>query len=114
MLELLGYKVVTRTSSLEALELFRTKPDDFDLVLTDMTMPNMTGKDLAREIMRIRPGIPVILCSGFSEMIPEKSAKAIGIRDFLLKPVAMGDFARTIRQALDHKCRIPAAAAGDG
>lgn len=114
ILELLGYKVVARTSSLEALKLFQTKPDDFDLVLTDMTMPNMTGKDLAREIMRIRPNIPIILCSGFSEMITEKSAKAIGIRDFLLKPVAMGDFARTIRQALDDKCRIPAAAAGDG
>jgi nitrogen-specific signal transduction histidine kinase len=75
VLERLGYKVVTRTSSVEALELFQAKPDTFDLVITDMTMPNMTGAKLAREMMSIRPDIPVILCTGYSQQITKKRAK---------------------------------------
>jgi len=103
MLEYLGYKVSVRTSSIEALELFRAKGGQFDLVITDMTMPNMTGDKLAREIMRIRPGIPIILCTGFSEHISEEKAKEMGIREFVMKPLVMGDLARTIRRVLDHK-----------
>ncbi|MBI5968531.1 MAG: PAS domain S-box protein [Deltaproteobacteria bacterium] len=103
MLEHLGYKVSVRTSSIEALELFRAKAGQFDLVITDMTMPNMTGDKLAREMMRIRPGIPIILCTGFSEYISEEKAKEIGIRKFVMKPLVMGDLARTVRRVLDHK-----------
>ncbi len=67
ILERLGYSVATRTSSIEALELFHARPEDFDLVITDMTMPNMTGERLAMELMEIRPDIPVIMCSGYSK-----------------------------------------------
>ena len=98
----LGYKVVTRTSSVEALELFQAKPDTFDLVITDMTMPNMTGAKLARKMMSIRPDIPVILCTGYSQQISKQQAKKIGIREFLLKPIVMDELARTIRNVLDN------------
>ena len=102
VLERLGYKVVTRISSLEALELFRAKPETFDLVITDMTMPNMTGAKLAQEMMSIRPQIPVILCTGYSQQITKEQAKKIGIRQFLLKPIVMDELARTIRNVLDN------------
>ena len=84
MLEHLGYQVTVRTSSIEALEVFRHKSDAFDLVITDQTMPNMTGRDLAKEQMSIRPDIPIILCTGFSEQIDEKKAKEMGILAFVL------------------------------
>ncbi len=84
-LESLGYTVSIRTSSIEALELFRTKPNDFDLVITDMTMPNMTGDRLAIELMKIRPDIPVILCTGYSKKISDESALEMGIKAFIYK-----------------------------
>jgi PAS domain S-box-containing protein len=102
ILERLGYEVTTRTSSLEALELFRTKPDQFDLVITDMTMPNMTGDKLSREIMQIRPDIPVIICTGYSERIWEEKAKIMGIRAFAMKPLIMADLAKQVRNVLDE------------
>ncbi len=101
MVEQLGYTVVTRTSSLDALELFRTEPDEFDLVITDMTMPNMTGEELANELMFIRPDIPIILCTGFSRRVTEKKAKAMGIQAFVLKPILKQELAETIRRVLD-------------
>ena len=101
MVEQLGYTVVTKTSSLEALELFRTKPDEFDLVITDMTMPHMTGEELANELMFIRPDIPIILCTGFSRRVTEKKAKAMGIQAFVLKPILRQELAETIRRVLD-------------
>ncbi len=101
MLEKLGYKVETRTSSVEALELFKSQPAVFDLVITDMTMPNMTGDQLAKELLAIRPDIPVILCTGYSEQITAAKARQMGIRAFVLKPIIMHDIARRIRQALD-------------
>ncbi|MBW2357932.1 MAG: response regulator, partial [Deltaproteobacteria bacterium] len=97
MLERLGYEVTTRTSSIEALELFKAKPDRFDLVITDMTMPDR----LARELMKIRPDIPIILCTGFSERISEEKAKGMGIKAFAMKPLVMRDLANTVRKALD-------------
>lgn len=100
MLELLGYEVSATTSSVEALELFRSRPDRFDLVVSDFTMPHMTGADLAREIMGIRPDIPVILCTGFSERITEIKARDMGIRAFAMKPLRMREFAETVRGAL--------------
>jgi PAS domain S-box-containing protein len=102
MVEQLGYTVVTKTSSLEALEVFRTKPDEFDLVITDMTMPNMTGEELANELMFIRPDIPIILCTGFSRRVSEKKAKAMGIQAFILKPILRQELAETIRRVLDE------------
>lgn len=102
MLERLGYKVVCRTSSIEALELFKSRPDQFDLVITDMTMPNLTGDKLTRQMLGIRADIPVILCTGFSEQISEKSAKDMGIREFILKPLVMDKLARTVRSVLDR------------
>ncbi|MBW1863350.1 MAG: response regulator [Deltaproteobacteria bacterium] len=102
MLGRLGYKVFTRTSSIEALEAFRADPHKFDLIITDMTMPNMTGDVLAEEIMAIRPDIPIMLCTGFSERITKENAKKIGIREFAMKPLIMGNLARTIRKVLDQ------------
>jgi len=101
MLQRLGYSVVCRTSSIEALELFKVQSANFDLVITDMTMPNMTGEKLAAELMTVRPGIPVILCSGFSEQITEEKAGQQGIRKYLLKPMVMQTLAATVREVLD-------------
>jgi PAS domain S-box-containing protein len=103
MLEFLGYKAAGRTSSIEALEAFRAQPDKFDLVITDQTMPNMTGETLAKELLRIRPDIPIILCTGYSELITEEKAKAMGIRELLMKPVVRAEMARIIRHVLDQK-----------
>jgi PAS domain S-box-containing protein len=101
MLERFGYRVTTRTSSVEALELFKVQPDQFDLVITDMTMPNMSGLELAAEIIGLRPEMPIILCTGFSEKITSAGAEAVGIRAFLLKPVALPDLLRAVRRILD-------------
>jgi len=101
MLEDLGYRVTTKISSIEALELFRNNPERFDLVITDMTMPNMTGDKLALELLRIREDIPIILCTGFSENVTEKSVLAMGIRAFIMKPILKHQIAKTIRRVLD-------------
>ena len=103
MLENLGYQVTARTSSIEALEAFRNNPEVFDLIITDMTMPNMTGKELAKEVLAIRADMPIILCTGFSEQIDGEKAKAMGISSFLMKPIRMYDIANTIREVLDKK-----------
>jgi len=102
MLERLGYQVTVRTSSVEALELFRTQPGAFDLVITDLTMPIMTGADLAKELMRIRPDIPILLCTGFSELISEEKARHMGIKEFVMKPIVMRDMAEIIRKVIDQ------------
>ena len=101
MLSGLGYRVEGRTSSLEALELFRTEPERFDLVITDMTMPNMTGLELAQELMRIRPDIPVILCTGFSELVTAERAKSLGLKEFIMKPVVLRQLAGAVRRSFD-------------
>lgn len=101
ILERLGYHVAARTSSVEALEAFQTQPEKFDLVITDLTMPNMTGTELAKRLIDIRPDIPIILCTGFSEAISEKKAQAIGIREYVMKPITTHDLATTIRKALN-------------
>ena len=100
-LESLGYEVVTRTSSIEALEYFKARSNNFDLVVTDMTMPKMTGDVLASELMKIKPNIPIILCTGFSARIDEKKAMRMGIRAFVSKPILKRDIAETIRKVLD-------------
>jgi CheY-like chemotaxis protein len=103
MLERLGYKVTARTSSIETLEAFRAAPDKLDLVITDMTMPNMTGVQLAKKLLEIRPDIPIIICTGFSEKISEDKAKAMGIRGYVMKPVVKSELAKKIREVLDEK-----------
>ncbi len=103
MLERLGYQVTSRTSSIDALEAFRANPNKFDLVITDMQMPNMSGEKLAVELTNIRPDIPVLLCTGFSETMSDEEAKSLGIKDFLLKPIVVKDLAQKIRAVLDDK-----------
>ena len=105
MLERLGYQVTSRTSSLEALEAFRSNPDKFDMIITDMAMPNMPGDKLSVELIKIRPDIPVLLCTGFSEAMSVEKAASLGIKGFLLKPIIMKDLAQKIREVLDA-CKI--------
>ena len=102
MLERLGYQVTSRTSSIDALEAFRANPNKFDVVITDMQMPNMSGDKLSVELARIRPDIPVLLCTGFSEVMSEEKAASLGINDFLLKPIVMKDLSQKIREVLDE------------
>jgi CheY-like chemotaxis protein len=103
MLERLGYTVVAMTDSTEALSLFRKDPRAFDLVITDQTMPQLTGVRLAEELLRIRPDLPVVLCTGFSEMVDADGAQAAGICQFLMKPFSLRDMGETIRRALEKK-----------
>ncbi len=100
MLERLGYTVTVRTSSVEALEAFRATPDRFDLIITDQTMPNITGAVLTRQCRNIRPGVPVILCTGFSEALSPEEARFLGVNEYLMKPVVKRQMARAIRRAL--------------
>jgi len=100
VLQRLGYHVVSRTSSIEALELFKAKPDYFDLVITDQTMPGMTGDALARELLRIRPNLPVIICTGYSQTIDHERAKKIGIKALVEKPMLMDEIAAAVRKVL--------------
>jgi len=112
----LGYTVTIRTSSVEALDLFRSDPHRFDLVITDQTMPTMPGDALARELLRIRPELPIILCTGFSHVVSAEKAKSMGIRGYLMKPLAIRDLAPIVRHVLDeqpyysqHKEKAPSA-----
>jgi CheY-like chemotaxis protein len=100
-LEKLGYKVTAHRSSEKTLELFRSAPDSFDLIITDQTMPNLPGSELAKQILQIRGDIPIILCTGYSSMISEEKADDIGIARFLMKPVDRQDLAKTVREVLD-------------
>jgi CheY-like chemotaxis protein len=101
MLNTLGYKVVAKTNSIEALMLFQEAPDNFDLVITDITMPGMAGDRLAQKILELRSDIPIIMCTGYNKSITEEKAKSIGISDYILKPFRMSVLADTVRKALD-------------
>ncbi|MCD6584191.1 MAG: response regulator [Desulfobacteraceae bacterium] len=103
MLEMLDYQVTATSNCVEAFQLFANRPDDFDLIITDMTMPEMTGAELARKVLIIRPEIPIILCTGFSELINEKKAKAIGIRKYIMKPIVTRELVTVVRKLLDEK-----------
>jgi PAS domain S-box-containing protein len=103
MLERIGYQVTISTGSVDALEAFKANPDSFDLIVTDMTMPNMTGDRLAVELVKIRSDIPIIICSGFSDQMNEEKAAALGLKGFLTKPVLAKAFARKIREVLDSE-----------
>jgi len=101
MLEKQGYHVTAITSSLDALDAFRANPSNFDLVISDRGMPNMTGEQLARELISIDPGIPIVICTGFSDENDENRAREIGVKGFLKKPVGRGDLADMVRKVLD-------------
>jgi PAS domain S-box-containing protein len=101
VLEQLGYQVEAFSSSVKALELFKAGPDKFDLIITDMTMPKMTGAKLAQEVLAVRPDMPMILCTGFSEIINEEKAHNIGFKEYIMKPISIDQIARSIRRALD-------------
>jgi PAS domain S-box-containing protein len=100
MLERLGYDVLARPDSEEALDNFQANPEGFDLIITDQAMPKMTGEKLAESVLRIRPDVPVILCTGFSEVIDADKAKAMGVREFVMKPFTVKEMAETIRKVL--------------
>ncbi len=101
MLDYLGYEVTVRTSSVEALELFRSRSADFDLLLTDQTMPNMTGLELCRRILEIRPEMPALICTGFSEVLTDEIVAKAGIRKLLMKPLAIHDLGDAVAAALE-------------
>ena len=101
MLESLGYRVTVQHSSMEALTTFQNNPDAFDVVITDQTMPGMTGSDLARMLLQKRSDIPIILCTGFSNLIDEETAKSIGIKEFALKPLTRESIARLLHKVLN-------------
>ena len=102
VLEKLGYDVTGVVGSLEALKLFEDSPQKFDLVITDLNMPGLTGDRLSQKMIRIRPDLPIIMCTGFSERFDQNRARAIGIRKFIMKPLAMNVLAKTIREVLDE------------
>jgi DNA-binding NtrC family response regulator len=103
MLERLGYRVVGKTDGLEALEKFRERPDAFDLVITDQTMHPITGMDLAQKILSIRPDVPIILCTGYSEAVGKEKVKKAGIRELVMKPLTSRDVAKIVRRVLDNR-----------
>ncbi|MCP3875322.1 MAG: response regulator [Desulfobacteraceae bacterium] len=101
MLERLGYHVTSCISSIDALEVFKANSDKFDLVITDMTMPNMPGDKLSVALTKMRPDIPILICTGFSNNMTEERAESMGIKGFLLKPIVMRDLSQKIREVLD-------------
>ena len=103
IIERLGYQVTTKTGSREALELFRSQPNEFDIVISDQTMPGLTGGELAKQLLTIRPNIPIVICTGYSSKLNAKQAKTIGISGFIMKPVEKHELAITLRRALDER-----------
>ncbi len=103
MLKELGYTVTATHQSRHALEIFKADPDAFDAVITDLTMPDMTGFDLSREIIRIDGDIPVILCTGFSELVQPEQARAAGVQEILLKPVVRAQLSSVVHKALEQE-----------
>ncbi|MDM8535297.1 transporter substrate-binding domain-containing protein [Desulfobacterales bacterium HSG17] len=106
VLERLGYKVTDRTSSIDALAAFKAHSGEFDLVISDMAMPNMTGDQLAAKLISIKPDIPVIICTGFSNTINSKRAMEIGIKGFLMKPMVKSEMVQMVREVLDEAKRV--------
>jgi len=106
LLERLGYRVETRPNPIEALELFQSKSHEFDLVITDMTMPQMSGVILSEKLKGIRADIPVIICTGYSSLIDEEKAKGLGIDGFVMKPIIKKVIAKTIREVIGNAKKI--------
>ncbi|MCJ7809858.1 MAG: response regulator [Desulfobulbaceae bacterium] len=104
-LERLGYRVKSTTKPDDALEWFKADPDQFDVIITDMTMPRMTGDRLAAEVLKIRPHMPVIICTGYSENMSAKKAAALGVRKYIEKPIDLRNLASALREVLDEAGR---------
>ena len=105
MLMRLRYTVEAKINPVEALVLFQANPEQFDLVITDMTMPQITGIKLSEQLKKVRADIPVIVCTGYSTLLDEEKAKAIGIKGFLMKPVVKFELAQIVRKVLDEAKR---------
>jgi len=103
VLEKLGYSVKTSLNPEEALDLFKSEPDSFDMVITDMTMPQMTGAKFAEKLKEIQSDIPIILCTGHSSLMDEGKAKQSGISSYVMKPITMSKIAKAIRDVLDKQ-----------
>ncbi len=103
MLSKMGYCVITKSSPLEALEHFRRNPEQFDMVISDVTMPQMAGPEMVREMLKIRPGLPAILCTGYSDRIDDKEALSMGVRALIYKPLTKYELSSTIRSVLDNQ-----------
>jgi PAS domain S-box-containing protein len=103
MLERIGYRVTQFTSSPEALEALRAAPESFDLLITDQTMPHMTGEEMARQVLRLRPDLPIVLCTGFSHTLTEEKARALGIRAYLTKPIDRRELSLTVQRLLGQR-----------
>ena len=101
MLEQLGYHVTLETMAHKALETFRANPEAIDIIITDQTMPGMTGGRLAKEVMDIRPDVPVIICTGYSDIMSEKKAYDLGVRSILMKPFDRSSLSEAVRRILD-------------
>jgi CheY-like chemotaxis protein len=101
ILDRLGYKVLGKTDSVDALQTFAKDPSAFDLVITDHTIPQMTGAILAQKLKEIRPDIPIILCTGYSETISQEKAESMGIHGFVMKPLSKNELAEAVRRVLD-------------
>jgi two-component system, cell cycle sensor histidine kinase and response regulator CckA len=104
LLENLGYHIETRTSSYDALEAFRVQPHAYDIIITDMTMPKMNGVTLAKKIRKIRPDIPIILCSGYSNKIMSDDSTGLEFNGILMKPITLDELANMVRNILDESC----------
>ncbi len=114
LLEQLGYEVVSCTSSLKALDIFRGDPYSFDLLITDQTMPQMTGDKLAQAVRRIRTDMPIILCTGFSHTMDRDKARELGVDAFCLKPLTIRELGGTIQRVLQHRAaQVPSLAYPD-
>ncbi|OQX84461.1 hypothetical protein B6D60_09330 [candidate division KSB1 bacterium 4484_87] len=102
ILRRLGYNVSMATSGQEALSLFEKNPDEYDLIITDQTMPKMTGVELSKKVLQLRSDMPIILCTGFSEVVSKEKAKQMGVAEFLMKPLFSKDLATVVRNVLDE------------
>lgn len=100
-LERFGYRVTGRTSSTEAIEKFRASPESFDLVITDQTMPHLSGLQLAKKILQIKPDMPIILCSGYSSLVNKGKINKIGIKKYAMKPLNIRELSMIVREVLD-------------
>lgn len=101
-LEALGYRVTSATDPREAFDIFKAAPDDFSILVSDQSMPGMTGDALACRVMELRPGFPVIICTGYSETLDEEKALSLGIKAMLMKPMDLVTLSKTIRRTLEN------------
>lgn len=105
MLERIGYKATAVSNSLEALRIFKDDPSAFDLVITDQTMPGMAGLRLSREILKLRPDMPIIMATGHSASVSAEKAKRYGIKKFLMKPLVRSEVRKAVKEVLEASSR---------